>query len=69
MDLVRARINVVARDVRDVRSLLMQLASDSGDADVVEELLELADAYREELSPREVMPPDGDITGKIVHKR
>ncbi|GIS61781.1 MAG: hypothetical protein CM1200mP2_40060 [Planctomycetaceae bacterium] len=38
------------------------------DADVVEELLELVDAYRGELSPREVMPPDGDITGKIVHK-
>ena len=68
MDLARARINVVGRNVRDVRSLMMQLASESGDADVVEELLELVAAYRGELSPREVMPPDGDITGKIVHK-
>ena len=68
MDLARARINIVARDFRGVRSLLMQLASDPEDADVVEELLEMLDAHRDDLSPREVMPADGDITGKIVHK-
>lgn len=68
MDLARARISVVSRDFGDVRRLLMQLASDSGDAAAVEELLEMVDAYADELRPREVMPASGDITGKIVHK-
>ena len=68
MDLARARINVVSRDFRDVRSLLMQLASDPGDADSMEELLEMVDAHVDEPGPREVMPASDDITGKIVHK-
>ena len=68
MDLARARINVVSRDFRDVRSLLMQLASDPGDADSMEELLEMVDAHVDEPGPRAVMPASDDITGKIVHK-
>jgi len=68
MDVARAHITVVPWDMRDVRRLLMQLASDPGDMAALDELLEATDAYAGELGERVALPSGGDITGKIVHK-
>ena len=69
MDRDRARIQVVPRDRRDVRRLLMRLAGNPADFAAMEELAEAAvDLSAGELGIREAIPTGGDITGKIVDK-
>ena len=67
MDLARARINVVPRDCRDVRRLLMKLADDPGDMAALEELADAAASSDNELGERSAIAAAGTITGRIVN--
>lgn len=68
MDLARARISVVPRDSRDVHRLLRKLGDDPGDMAMLEELVDAADRYGNELDVRSAVAAAGSITGRIVHK-